>query len=74
MNAQESDWKRDKILLEFERATFLNRPSVMLNLTPYPDGKAWCVLYGNDIMSGVCGFGDTPNKAMHAFDIAWDTE
>lgn len=29
------------------------------NLKPYRDGNAWCILLGEDIQSGICGFGDT---------------
>ena len=28
------------------------------------DGDQWCVLLGGDLQSGVCGFGETPYKAM----------
>ena len=26
----------------------------------YMDGNMWCVLYGEDLMNGVAGFGKTP--------------
>lgn len=45
----------------------LMRPMLML------DGTKWCALYGQDLMDGVAGFGDTPEKAMEAFDEAWRT-
>lgn len=35
------------------------------------DGDQWCVLYGEDIQGGVCGFGDTPMKAVWNFNEAW---
>jgi hypothetical protein len=28
------------------------------------DGKEWCVLYGDNLQSGVSGFGDSPRKAI----------
>ena len=40
----------------------------------FPDGDQWCALYGEYLMTGVCGFGDTPSDACAAFDIAWTTE
>jgi hypothetical protein len=43
----------------------LMRPTIML------DGDQWCALYGQDLMDGVAGFGETPEKAMEAFDEAW---
>lgn len=47
------------------------RPSVMFRPKMMADGTAWCALYGEDLQSGVCGFGDTPDEAMRAFDLAW---
>lgn len=37
------------------------------------DGNQWCALYGDDLQSGVAGFGDTPADAMREFDKAWTT-
>lgn len=34
-----------------------------------PDGDQWCCLYGEDIQSGICGFGDTPGAAV----ADWET-
>ena len=36
-------------------------------LSPYLDGKEWCVLHGENIQSGVCGFGSTPKEATDNF-------
>lgn len=52
----------------------LQRPSVLYRPKLYPDGNQWCALYGDDIQAGLAGFGDTPAKAMEAFDEAWRTE
>ena len=38
----------------------------------YPDGNQWCVLYGEDIQTGIVGFGDTPRKAIFSFNKAFD--
>lgn len=38
-----------------------------LGLTPYKDGDTWCVLWGENIQKGVCGFGETPIKAIFDF-------
>ncbi len=56
-----------------KRAQFLARPSVMLGLTPRPDGDQWCVLYGENLQDGVAGFGPTPDDAMEAFDREWES-
>lgn len=50
------------------------RPSAVYRPTLMADGDKWCALYGEDLQSGVAGFGDTPAEAMYAFDVAWTTE
>lgn len=49
-------------------------PSVLYRPRLMADGAKWCALYGDDLASGVVGFGDTPAEAMHAFDMAWGSE
>jgi len=36
------------------------------------DGNQWCVLYGEDLQSGIAGFGDTPYKAVMDWTKQWD--
>jgi hypothetical protein len=50
------------------------RPSAVYHPTLTADGTAWCALLGDDLQSGVAGFGDTPAKAMVAFDLAFLNE
>jgi hypothetical protein len=57
-------------LTEVER----KRPFMLLRPRMFPDGNQWCALYGDDLMSGVCGFGATPELAAQAFDHAWHNE
>jgi|SRR5580693_10742710 hypothetical protein len=47
------------------------RPSVIFKPTLSEDGDHWCALYGEDLATGVCAFGKTPEAAMVAFDKAW---
>lgn len=47
------------------------RPSVLFHPKIYSDGNQWCVRYGDDLQSGVAGFGDTPAAAMSDFDANW---
>ena len=54
-------------IVERERA----RPFMLLRPKMYPDGNAWCALYGDDLQSGVCGFGETPELAAQDFDNNW---
>ena len=51
--------------IEMQRPCVLFRPRLCL------DGNQWCSLYGEDLQSGVAGFGDSPAKAMEEFDRAW---
>lgn len=51
----------------------MQRPSVLYRPTLSADGDMWCALYGEDLMSGVAGFGKTPAEAMTAFDQAFWT-
>lgn len=57
---------------EFSIAGYeMRRPFMLLRPKIYPDGNQWCALYGDNIQDGVCGFGETPEKAAQAFDLAW---
>lgn len=42
-------------------------------LVPFRDGDQWCVLLGDDLQSGIAGFGDSPNDAVLAFYRAFHT-
>lgn len=46
----------------------------MLKLIPYRDGNQWCVLWGENIQVGICGFGDTPFKALLDFNNNYTSE
>ena len=50
------------------------RPCVLFRPVLSRDGNQWLALFGPNIQEGVAGFGDTPAKAMRAFDDAWLTE
>ena len=63
-----------KVMLqqEFSIAAYeMQRPSVLYRPSVGPDGDKWCALYGDDLMHGISGFGDTPEAAMTDFDQAW---
>jgi len=47
------------------------RPSVVFKPSLSQDGDMWCALFGDNLQGGVAGFGETPAKAMWAFDTAW---
>lgn len=46
-------------------------PHVIYKPKIYLDGNEWCALLGDDIATGICGFGSTPEKACEAFDQVW---
>ena len=46
----------------------MQRPSVLYRPAIFADGDMWCALLGEDLQCGVAGFGETPAKAMAAFD------
>ncbi len=48
-------------------------PSVLYRPRLMADGDMWCALYGDDLASGISGFGTTPAEAMHEFDKAWNS-
>lgn len=45
-----------------------------LGLKPYRDGNMWCFLWGDDLHSGIAGFGETVQKAVYAFSKAYSSE
>ena len=48
-----------------DRPSVLHRPKLTI------DGNRYFVLYGEDIRTGVAGFGDTVAEAMADFDKQW---
>lgn len=51
----------------------MTQPSVLYRPALSVDGNQWCALYGEDLQSGVAGFGDTPELAMVDFNKNWNT-
>ena len=49
-------------------------PHVLMRPRVYPDGNAWCALYGENLQDGVAGFGATPAEACAEFDKNWRTQ
>lgn len=40
---------------------------IRAGLKPFKDGNQWCILVGDNIQEGVCGFGDTIDDALYEF-------
>ncbi len=59
--------RQDLIGLAYDMA----RPSVLYRPVLSRDGNEWAALYGEDLQSGVAGFGASPAEAMAAFDKLW---
>jgi len=54
-----------------EAASVQTCPHILYKPKLFRDGDQWCALLGENLQEGVCGFGDSPAKAMHAFDADW---
>jgi hypothetical protein len=46
----------------------------MLRPTISQDGNQFCVLYGEDLQSGIAGFGDTIRLAIYDFNKQFDPD
>lgn len=62
-----NDWR----MKNYEYNCIRSAPHVVENARVFLDGNMWCCLKGDDIQSGVCGFGETPEKACSEFDNVW---
>lgn len=72
-----SDYSHDAYIARMavvEAMGFIAAAHVRMQPRIFPDGTAWCCLYGENLQEGVAGFGDTPAQACAAFDLAWDCE
>lgn len=58
----------ESVAYEYQNPSAIYRPRISA------DGNMWCALYGDNLQEGVAGFGETPAKAMRAFDLAWLNE
>lgn len=50
------------------------RPSSLYRPDLTRDGNMWCALYGQNLMDGVAGFGESPELAYADFDKQWRTK
>lgn len=72
LQIQGASWAIEAIKSEhLQNAHEHRRPAVLFRPALFQDGNQWCALYGENIQSGIAGFGDTPEKAMLNFDIQW---
>lgn len=60
---------REKLYLIIEEQEYLLFS--MLKPKIQQDGNQWCVLYGDDLMTGIAGFGDTPYLAILDWNRKW---
>lgn len=54
-----------------EAACEWQRPCVVFRPQLTKDGDMWCALYGENLHSGVAGFGKSASEAMYNFDSEW---
>lgn len=52
----------------------LMRPATVFKPRIFQDGNKWCALLGDDLQSGISGFGDSPADAAWNFDKEWNTK
>jgi len=63
INQQHKEWE-DRLLKDRECYNLFS----MLKPKVFIDGSQWCVLYGEDIQSGIAGFGCTIKEAILNFN------
>lgn len=73
MNYLEQQKLEDEILMvnekrENEGELQMLRIITTLGLKLLKDGNKFCYLYGDDLQTGVAGFGDTPMEAVTSFN------
>ena len=49
----------------------MDRPSVRFRPKMSKEGNKWIALYGDNLMEGVVGVGESPDEAMYHFDCEW---
>jgi len=65
-------WQVEQVKQEFLSIAYeMQRPSTIYKPVLYIDGNQWVALYGEDLQSGVAGYGDSPAKAFTDFDKEW---
>jgi hypothetical protein len=71
-NAFDFSWAVAPVVQDFGMAALqMQKPSVLYRPSIAKDGNKWCTLYGENLMQGVAGFGDSPAEAMEDFDRNW---
>lgn len=63
-------------MYHYERMIAANETSeytkfALLRPKIFMDGDQWCCLYGEDLTTGIAGFGDTPHKAVLDWNHQW---
>ena len=56
---------------DYQASLEKREPSYMYKPRLFIDGNQWCALYGENLMEGVAGFGDSPELAYADFNRAW---
>jgi hypothetical protein len=73
----ESSQRQHHEVLEHQDRAYLACQSIEYNLFAMlkpalsKDGDQWCVLFGEDLMTGIAGFGDTPHEAILVWNRKW---
>lgn len=68
-------WAVSRIKEVFESAAqAYDRPSAVYRPKLYREGGMYCALYGENLVEGCTGFGETADAAMWDFDKNWQTQ
>lgn len=68
----DGSWAIESVKAEFLNVAFeMQSPAAIYRPKLSIEGSQWCALYGDDLQSGVAGFGDSPALAMTDFNRAW---
>jgi len=72
-DGRDHDEHQQRMAFIIDEGCYRLRPCMLWKPKLSLDGNQWCALYGDNLQSGVAGFGDTPEKAMEDFDKNWKT-
>ena len=67
MEVQEITSALEGAYSDWQKETHAWQAITALGIKPYKDGNQWCFLYGEDLQSGICGFGETVLEAALNF-------
>lgn len=76
IEAESSQRQHHECMHHYEKMIVANESSeynkfAMLKPKLSVDGNQWCCLYGDNLIDGVVGYGESPHKAVMAWNQEW---